>query len=388
MRITEIREKSVKLDVDIRNAAFSFDDMTTSIVAVITDVIRDGKPVAGFAFNSTGRYACGAQMRNRLIPRILRQDPESLIDRSHGNFDPDAIFRAMMFGEKPGGDMERSVGIGTIEVALWDAMAKIEEKPLHRLIAERHGNGATPDRMFCYVGGGWYKPDETPDSLKDEMRAYLDQGYTLVKAKVGGLPIDDDVRRIETILSVLEGGHQLAVDANCGLSPDRALDYAKRLKPFGLRWFEEPVHPVDFEATKAFVDAYENPTATGENLFSTEDFRNLFRYGGFRPGTDVPNIDVPQSYGIGMCARTIEMAHAFGWQPSSFVPHGGNQMSLACALGFGMGMCESYPNVFGVFSGYADDAQVVDGYLLAPALPGIGFEGQNELYGLFRELLD
>ncbi len=214
MRITEIREKSVKLDVEIRNAAFSFDDMTTSIVAVITDVIRDGKPVAGFAFNSTGRYACGAQMRNRLIPRILRQDPESLIDRSHGNFDPDAIFRAMMFGEKPGGDMERSVGIGTIEVALWDAMAKIEEKPLHQLIAERHGNGATPDRMFCYVGGGWYKPDETPDSLKDEMRAYLDQGYTLVKAKVGGLPIDDDVRRIETVLSVLDGGHQLAVDAN------------------------------------------------------------------------------------------------------------------------------------------------------------------------------
>ncbi len=242
--------------------------------------------------------------------------------------------------------------------------------------------------MFCYVGGGWYKPDETPDSLKDEMRAYLDQGYTLVKAKVGGLPIDDDVRRIETILSVLEGGHQLAVDANCGLSPDRALDYAARLKPFGLRWFEEPVHPVDFEATKAFVEAYENPTATGENLFSVEDFRNLFRYGGFRPGTDVPNIDVPQSYGIGMCARTIEMAGGFGWRPSSFVPHGGNQMSLACALGFGMGMCESYPNVFGVFSGYADDAEVVDGYLPAPALPGIGFEGQNELHGLFRELLD
>ncbi len=388
MRITEIREKSVKLDVDIRNAAFSFDDMTTSVVAVITDVIRDGKPVAGFAFNSTGRYACGAQMRDRLIPRILRQDPESMIDQSHGNFDPDALYQAMMFGEKPGGDMERSVGIGTIDVALWDAMAKIEEKPLHQLIAERYGNGATPDRMFCYVGGGWYKPDETPDSLKDEMRAYLDQGYTLVKAKIGGLPIDDDVRRIETILSVLEGGYQLAVDANCGLSPDRALDYARRLKPFGLRWFEEPVHPVDFEATVAFVDAYKNPTATGENLYSVEDFRNLFRYGGFRPGTDILNIDVPQSYGIGMCARTIEMAGGFGWEPSSFVPHGGNQMSLACALGFGMGMCESYPNVFGVFSGYADDAKVVDGYLHAPALPGIGFEGQNELYGLFSQLLD
>jgi hypothetical protein len=256
LRITDIREQSIKLDVTIRNAVFSFDDMTTSIVAVITDVVRGGATVAGFAFNSTGRYACGAQMRDRLIPRILRQDPASLWDEDRGNFNPGAVVRAMMFGEKPGGDLERSVGIGTIEVALWDAMAKIEEKPLHRLIAERFGGGGAPERMFCYVGGGWYSPDETAQSLKDEMRGYLDQVYTLVKAKIGGLPIDDDVRRIETILSVLAGGHQLAVDANCGLSPERALEYAKRLKPHGLRWFEEPVHPIDFEATSAFVEAY------------------------------------------------------------------------------------------------------------------------------------
>jgi L-alanine-DL-glutamate epimerase-like enolase superfamily enzyme len=238
MRITDIREQAVKLDVNIRNAVFSFDDMTTSIVAVMTDVIRDGAPVTGYAFNSTGRYACGAQMRERLIPRILRQDPDGLLDTEHGGFDPEAIFRAMMFGEKPGGDMERSVGIGCIEVALWDAMAKIEEKPLHALIAERYGLGAAAERIFCYVGGGWYSPDETPNSLKAEMQGYLDQGYTLVKAKIGGLALDDDVRRIETILSVLDGGHQLAVDANCGLSPERALDYARALKPHGLRWFE------------------------------------------------------------------------------------------------------------------------------------------------------
>jgi D(-)-tartrate dehydratase len=387
MRITDIREASIKLDVNIRNSVFSFDDMTTSIVAVITDVVRDGSPVVGFAFNSTGRYACGAQMRARLIPRLLRQDPESLIDPTWDNFDPSAILKAMMFGEKPGGDMERSVGIGTIEIAIWDAMAKIKEKPLHTLISERYGDGTTPEKMFCYVGGGWYSPDETEESLKDEMRAYLDQGYTQVKAKVGGLPIDEDVRRIETILSVLDGGHQLAVDANCGLSPELALDYAARMKQFNLRWFEEPVYPIDFDATAAFVEAYGNPVATGENLFTTEDLRNLLRYGGFRPATDVLNIDVPQSYGIETCARSIEMATSNGWDVSSIIPHGGNQMSLACALGFGMGMCESYPNVFGVFSGYDDSAKIEGGYLKAPQLPGVGFEGQNKLYALFEELI-
>ena len=82
MRITDIRETAIPLKSSLRNAVFDFSEMTTSVVAVITDVIRDGKPVTGFAFNSTGRYACGAQMRDRFIPRILKANPESLLDRS------------------------------------------------------------------------------------------------------------------------------------------------------------------------------------------------------------------------------------------------------------------------------------------------------------------
>jgi L-alanine-DL-glutamate epimerase-like enolase superfamily enzyme len=386
MRILDIRERSVKLDVAIRNAAFSFDDMTTSIVAVKTDVVRDGKPVIGYAFNSTGRYACGAQMRDRLIPRILRQRPNALIDEARDNFDPEKIVGAMMFGEKAGGDMERSVAIGTIEVAVWDAMAKIEDKPLHQLIAERFGDGTTPEKMFCYVGGGWYTPNESHATLQDEMRGHLDAGYTMVKSKVAGLPLAQDRARIEAILSVLDEPSQLAVDANGGMSRERALEFARGFSDLGLRWFEEPVHPLDYEATAAFVDAYGSPVATGENLFSLEEQRNLLRHGGFRSGTDLVQIDVPQSYGISACARSLAMLGEFGWSPTSVVPHGGNLMSLAVALGFGMGMCEAYPNVFGVFSGYGDHSQVDDGYLVAPDAPGVGFETQTALYRLFKDL--
>jgi hypothetical protein len=71
MRIREIREVAIPLKSTLRNAVFDFSEMTTSVVAVVTDVISEGKPVTGFAFNSTGRYACGAQMRERFIPRIL-----------------------------------------------------------------------------------------------------------------------------------------------------------------------------------------------------------------------------------------------------------------------------------------------------------------------------
>jgi len=240
--------------------------------------------------------------------------------------------------------------------------------------------------MYCYVGGGWYQPDKTVADLKDEMRAHLDSGYTLVKTKIGGASLNEDIERIEAILSILESGNSLAVDANCGLSLEQSLDYAAALKPYDLRWFEEPVHPVDFEALESFIGAYENSVATGENLFTVEDQQNLLRYSGMRSGRDIVQIDVPQSYGIEQCNRSLAMLDRHGWTAKSVVPHGGNQMSLALARGFGMAMCEAYPDVFGVFSGYADDSRVENGYLITPERPGIGFEGQAKLFSLLTSL--
>src|SRR5262249_33461804 len=140
MRIVDIRECAIPLNSNIRNSSIDFSEMTTSVVAVITDVMREGAPVAGFAFNSTARYACGAALRARFIPRILAADPEVLLDEREENFAPAKVLAAMMQREKSGGHSERSIAIGTIEVAVWDAVAKIAGKPLHRLLAERYNN--------------------------------------------------------------------------------------------------------------------------------------------------------------------------------------------------------------------------------------------------------
>ncbi len=133
MRILDIRETAIPLKSELKNSSFDFTEMTTSVVAVITDVVRDGRPVTGFAFNSTGRYACGAQMRARFIPRILAAKPETLLDATGENIDPAKVLAVMLQREKSGGHSERSIAIGTIEVALWDAVAKIAEKSLHRV---------------------------------------------------------------------------------------------------------------------------------------------------------------------------------------------------------------------------------------------------------------
>ena len=387
MRIVDIRECAVPLKSEIRNSSFDFSEMTTSVVAVLTDVVREGRPVTGFSFNSTGRYACGAAMRARFIPRILAADPRALLDDANANFDPEKILALMMQREKSGGHSERSIAIGTIEVAVWDAVAKIAGTPLHRLLAERYNGGKAAGRVFCYVGGGWYFPGQTVRDLQDEMRRHLDAGYTMVKMKVGGLPLAEDVRRVEAVKAILPAGAELAVDANSKFGRDEALAYAQALAPFGLRWFEEPCDPLDFALLAEIASRYAPPLATGENLFSTQDVENLVRFGGLRPErNDVIQVDPPHAYGIVQYARTVAMLERRGWPRSSLFPHGGNQMSLAIAAGFGLAGAESYPGVFGAFGGFADDAALDGGYLALSERPGIGFEGQSALYAIMREL--
>jgi len=148
MRIVDVREITLPISSPIRNAYIDFSKMTLSLVAVVTDVMRDGRPVVGYGFNSNGRYGQGKLMRERFIPRILEAAPDTLVDDSGRNLCPHKIWNAMFTNEKPGGHGERSVAIGTIDMAVWDAVAKIEGKPLFQLLADRYGNGQPDRRIF------------------------------------------------------------------------------------------------------------------------------------------------------------------------------------------------------------------------------------------------
>jgi len=386
MKIVEIREISVPLKSSLRNSVFDFSEMTTSVVAVISDVMRSGKPLIGYAFNSTGRYACGEQMRSRLIPRILSAEPDSLLDNQASNIDPAKVLARMMLREKPGGHTERSVPIGTIEVAVWDLVAKIADKPLYAVLAERFNHGHIPTTIPCYVGGGWYAPGKGVAELQAEMRSRKDEGYTVMKVKVGGAPLTEDLKRLDAAIEVMGSANQIAVDANAAWNRESALQYTKALAPYGLRWLEEPTDPLDYALMAELTGFYEAPIATAENLFSTQDIRNLLQFGGLRSDRDIIQIDVPQSYGITQFSRTLEMMQALGWHRKSVYPHGGNLMTLAIVAGFGLGGCEAYPDVFGAFAGFADDSVVENGMINLSDRPGIGFEGQEKLFGLMQSI--
>jgi L-alanine-DL-glutamate epimerase-like enolase superfamily enzyme len=383
MRILDIREKTVPIASHIANAYIDFSKMTCSVVAVVTDVVRDGKHVVGFGFSSNGRYGQGALMRERFIPRVLAADPATLVDERHDNLDPHAIWAAMMKNEKPGGHGERSVAVGTIDMAVWDAVAKIARRPLFRLIADRYNEGRADPRVFVYAAGGYYYPGKGLDQLTSEMRGYLDRGYTVVKMKIGGVPLAEDLKRIEAVLKMLNGPQRLAVDANGRFDLPTAIAYGKAIAQYDLFWYEEAGDPLDYELQAELGRQYPGPLATGENLFSMQDARNLIRHGGMRKDRDWLQFDCGLSYGLVEYLRTIEMLRSYGWSPSRCIPHGGHQMALNTAAGLGLGGNESYPDLFQPFGGFPDGVEVVDGHVTLPDLPGIGFEGRSVLY---REL--
>lgn len=388
MRIVEVREKSVSIASEIANAYIDFSRMTCSVVAVVTDVVRDGAPVVGFGFNSNGRYGQGCLLRERMLPRLAAADPDSLLDEANDNLDPFRIWDVVMSNEKPGGHGERSVAVGTLDMAVWDAVAKIAGQPLWKLLAERYRGGVADERVWVYAAGGYYHPGKGIEALQDEMRSYLDRGYSTVKMKVGGAPLDEDLRRIEAVLEVVGEGSRLCVDANGRFDLETALRFGEAVAPYGLRWYEEAGDPLDYALQAELSRRYPGATATGENLFSMQDARNLVRYGGMNPERDVLQFDCALSYGLVEYLRTLEMLEAHGWSSRRVVPHGGHQMSLNIAAGLQLGGNESYPDVFKPFGGFADSVAVEDSRVGLPEVPGVGFEAKAELYAVLRTLVE
>ena len=386
MKITNIIEETKPISSNIKNAYIDFSKMTLSLVAVCSDVIKNGKPVIGYGFNSNGRYGQGHLIRERFRPRILEAETNKFLNEEGNNFDPIKMWDVMMANEKPGGHGERSVAVGTIDMAIWDLVSKIEEKPLYQMLSEKYGNGNANRNVFVYAAGGYYWPDQGITGLTDEIKKYLDLGYSVVKKKIGGASLSDDCKRIEAVLKILGPNDKLAVDANGRFDLETAIKYAKALSKYNLFWYEEPGDPLDFELQRELANHYKGSMATGENLFSVQDARNLIRYAGMRKDIDWLQFDCALSYGLVEYLKIIDMLKEYEWDVSRCIPHGGHQMSLAIAAGLGLGGNESYPDLFQPYGGFPDGVKVENSIVTLPELNGIGFEGKSDLFAVMKEM--
>lgn len=383
MRIAAIVERSVVLHGSPANALVNFAGHTVSLVAIVA--ARDRKRVVGVAFDSIGRFAQGGILRDRMIPRVLTAPPDALLDES-GRIDPAAVVARALADEKPGGHGDRAAAAGALELACWDLVAKLDDEPAYATIARRFGRDPAP-AVAVYAAGGYYYAGGDNESLRDEMRGYLDRGYDAVKMKIGGASVSEDLARIEAVVEVVGDGSRVAVDANGRFDRPAATQWAAALAPYGLRWYEEPGDPLDFELNRAVTACYDGAVATGENLFSVPDVTNLVRYGGMRPGRDVYQMDAGLSYGLGEYARMLEVLEDNGFDRRFAYPHGGHLINLHIAAGLGLGGCESYPGVFAPFGGYSEGCALADGRIAPTDAPGFGLEQKPGLAELIAELI-
>jgi len=349
VRIVDIRETVVPIKSEIRNAYIDFSQMTVSVLALVTDVMRQGKPVVGFGFNSNGRYAPSGLLRDRFIPRLRAAEPRALVDEGGENLDPVRVWDVVMRNEKPGGHGERSVAVGVLDMAVWDAVAKIAGLPLYRLLADRFRGGHFDDKVFVYAAGGYYYPDKDLSALQNEMQGYLDLGYSVVKMKIGGAPLSEDLRRIETVLKILKTPEQLAVDANGRFDwrmPSRTRRHSPRTGCAGMRkqvirWTIncKPSSRIIIRDPWRREKTY-SPCRTHEISFAMRRCDQI--------ATSCSSI-ARLSYGLVEYLRILGMLKEYGWSPVRCVPHGGHQMSLNIAAGLGLGGNESYPGIFQPF---------------------------------------
>jgi D(-)-tartrate dehydratase len=383
MRITAIRECTVPIGASMHNASIAFDGMTASALAIVTDHVGGGRKVVGYAFDSIGRYGKGGLLRERFMPRLLAADPHRLLDES-GLIDPLAATRVAMQNEKSGGHGERPGAIGLLEAALWDARAKAGGEPLWRVLARRFAHPGANGTIPVYASCGHFRPGAAGNALQDEVKHARDLGYLTVKIKVSG-DLADDLERIEAASACMPV-HHLAVDVNGALSEAAAQEWMARVSALPLAWIEEPCSPLDFALLAEIARNCPCRIATGENLFSFDDARNLLRYGGLRSGRDRIQIDILLAYGIGEYERILQLYRRHGWGVDQFYPHAGHLLAAHTVAGLGLGSAEAAADPTLSYGGFWDGTEVRDGRVDIPDLPGVGFEGKANLYRLLEPL--
>ena len=386
MKIIEIQEKTVPISSEIQNAYINFKKMDCSVVAIKTDIKKDGKFITGYGFHSNGRYAVSELLTKRFIPRLKESKEEDVLNNEGDNFSPEKIWKILMKNEKPGGHGERSTAVGAIDMAIWDIVSKIENVPLYEYLAKKYGDGTFKNKIFVYAAGGYYYPGKDIQMLQDEMKSYMDLGFTTVKMKIGGASLSDDLKRIESVLKLVGDGKNLCVDANGRFDLKTAIEYGKALEPLNLKWYEEAGDPLDFDLNSELSKNYKNSLATGENLFSMQDSRNLIRYGGMRKNIDWLQFDCSLSYGLVEYLRTLKMLKDNNWSSTRVIPHGGHQISCNIAAGLNLGGNEIYPSLFQPFGGFPDSSTVMNSYVTFPKFIGMGYENKKKLIDLLSKL--
>ena len=376
MKIVSIAERTAPIASSLRNARIDFSEITASVVAVVTDQFRDGRRVVGHAFNSFGRYGCGGPLRERFIPRLLRATPAELNDPASGIVDPQRALDLMLRREKAGAHAERSMAVGTLELALWDIVGKYHGVPVYELLG-----GPCRDRIRMYRGVG----GATPEAAAAAALAAKEQGFDCLKTgaadgacRLIDTPriVDDAVARIAAMREAVGRDFDIAIDCHGRFSPAMALRFCDAVADLTPMFVEEPVLPENVDALAALTRKARVPIATGERLYTKWEFREVLE----KCELAVVQPDLSHAGGISESKKIAALAEAWYVALAPHCPLGPVALAAclqvdACCPNFLVQ--EHTPDALG--KGYLRQPLVVEnGHIALPTGPGLGIELDEE----------
>lgn len=299
----------------------------------------------------------------QLLPRIAGMNP----------FHIEAIWdRMYRFNRKPVAKGPYISAMGSVDIALWDIVGKALNKPVCEVL------GIFSERIRVYAAGGYYEDGKGVRELVKEMEAYVSEGFRAVKMKVGGEPMDVDVERVRAVREALGPKIDLMIDANNRWTAFEAIRFGRMVEKYNPYWFEEPVEADDFAGSAQVRRALSIPVASGENEFTRWGARDLIQANA----VDILQCDTVLSGGISEGRKIASLASAFHIPVS---PHGNPHMAvhLLASLPNALIM-ETYPAVESKYNLALPLFPVKDGYIHAPAKPGLGIDPDPDVVKKYK----
>jgi L-alanine-DL-glutamate epimerase-like enolase superfamily enzyme len=300
MKITDLRTTAVRVPVE-RPTAISTRQLAAREYVLVWIDTDAGHTGIGYTYAGTvGGPAVSALLHAALRPLLLGQDPQ-LIERHWA-----AMYQEVLLTGRRGAALR---AISAVDMALWDLLGKLAGLPLYRLL------GGWADEVPAYASGGYYRPGDPRENIREEMQSYKALGFTDYKMKVGGAPFAVDVARVQAAREVIGPDGRLALDANNAWRwPHEAIRFARAVEAYDIWWLEEPLSPEDVAGHAEIARTLEIPVATGEIHSTRWDFRELID----RQAADILQ---PDAGVLGGITEWLKVAHTAATFNLPVAPH-------------------------------------------------------------------
>ena len=291
-----------------------------------------------------------------LKPYVIGEDP----------LNTERIWEKMYWGSLSSGRRGAAItAISAIDIAIWDLKGKILNQPVHKLL------GGHRDTVPAYGSG--INRNYTREELVKQMTDYVEDGFKMVKMKIGGRDPNDDLERIKLVRETIGPNVDLAVDVNNGWSITTAIRMAQKMEKYDIYWLEEPILADEIDNLAKLANETSIPIAVGENHYTKWEFKEMIERGA----VEIVQADVAKCGGVTEFIKIAAIADAYGLP---MCPHGSAYISVPAVAAVPNGLFSEYVQTSHDPIGqvFIDPIKAKNGEVIPSNKPGFGLELNEE----------